>query len=128
MSIVDVEGFLDNLKQFYPDLITPIAACSSLLIRLDDALLLYNLGFGYRVIEEFVHYLAFVQGIGIMEMTDALDSQVAQKILVKLRGSERQRDLLEQLMRILQPYPKSLKIVEDLIQQLNEYGSFQYLR
>ena len=128
MSLVNVAGFLENLTVRYSDLKTSIDGCSSLLIQLDDALLPYGLGFGYRVIEEFIRYYAFVRMTEVMKEEDALDSQVAQKVLVKLRGSEHQRDLLGKLTRILRSYPQSLKIVEDLQQQLEEYGSFQYLR
>jgi 5-methylcytosine-specific restriction protein B len=128
MSIVDVQGFLDHLKFRYFGLAASIDLCSPLLIQLDEVLLPYNLGFGYRIIEEFVRYLSFVQKTGIMEITNALDSQVTQKILVRLRGGEGQRDLLEKLTWIAQPYPRSLKIIDNLKQQLEEYGSFQNLR
>ncbi len=128
MSLVDVVGFLENLTSRNAGLKPSIDDCAALLKQLDDALLSYSLGFGYRVIEEFVRYYAFVKVTGIMVEERALDSQIAQKVLVKLRGSERQRDLLVKLTRILRPYPQSLKIVEDLQQQLEEYGSFQYLR
>ncbi len=128
MSSVDVAGFLENLASRYSGLKASIDDCSSLLKQLDDALLPYNLGFGYRVIEEFVRYYAFVKTTGAMGEKNALDSQVAQKVLVKLRGSESQRELLEKLARILQIHPRSLKIVKDLQKQLEEYGSFQYLR
>jgi hypothetical protein len=78
--------------------------------------------------EEIIRYVAFVKSKGIMDDEVALDSQVAQKILIKLKGSESQRKLLDQLERLLNPYPDSLKIVNDLQNQLEEFGSFQNLR
>jgi len=128
MSQVDVNGFLTDRGTRYPELASSISACANLLIQLDSALLPHGLGFGYRVMEEFVRYVAFVQKTGIMEDEAALDSQIAQKILIKLKGSETQRKLLEQLTRILNTYPDSLKIVNSLQNQLEEYGSFQNLR
>lgn len=128
MSFVDIKGFLEVLALRYTELTTAIDGCSRLLIQLSSTLSPYSLGFGYRVVEEFVRYYAFVERTGVMEKAKALDSQIAQKVLVKLRGGESQRDLLEKLTRILQSYPHSLKIVEGLKRQLEEYGSFQYLR
>jgi MoxR-like ATPase/23S rRNA maturation mini-RNase III len=128
MSHVDINGFLNNLKERYLDLAVSIETCSDLLTKLDNTLLPYGLGFGYRVIEEIIRYIAFVQRNSIMETKDALDSQITQKILVKLKGGEGQRELLKQLVRHLDTYPDSLKIVHNLQSQLEEYGSFQNLR
>lgn len=128
MSLVDIKGFLESLALRYTELKVSINDCSSLLIQLSSILSAYSLGFGYRVVEEFLCYYAFNKRTGVMDSLKALDSQIAQKILVKLRGGESQRDLLEKLARILQLYPHSLKIVKGLKQQLDEYGSFQYLR
>lgn len=128
MSQVDAQGFLNNLDKRYNELSPSIKVCTPLLIQLNSYLLPYGLGFGYRVMEEIIRYVAFVKSKGIMDDEVALDSQVAQKILIKLKGSESQRKLLDQLERLLNPYPDSLKIVNDLQNQLEEFGSFQNLR
>ena len=128
MSHIDVKGFLDSLGERYSELVSSIQACAPLLIQLNSYLLPCGLGFGYRVMEEIIRYIAFVQSKSVMEERVAIDSQVAQKILIKLKGSESQRKLLEQLAQLLNTYPDSLKIVNDLRNQLEEYGSFQNLR
>ncbi|HZS77852.1 MAG TPA: hypothetical protein VFA41_14660 [Ktedonobacteraceae bacterium] len=128
MSVVDITGFLENLASRYTELKPAIDDCSSILIQLDNLLLPHKLGFGYRMIEEFIRYYAFVKATGVMQPEIAIDSQIAQKVLVKLKGGENQRGLLEKLTRMLQPYSQSRNIVEDLKQQLDEFGSFQYLR
>ncbi len=128
MSQVDIPGFLNSLLSHSRDLSKSVDFCSPLLTNLNDCLLPHKLSFGYRVIEEIVRYLSFVQRTGIMDEKAALDSQVAQKILVKLKGGEGQRDLLDKLSQLLQSYPSSLNVVTEMKRQLEEYGSFQNLR
>ena len=59
------------------------------------------------------------------EVTDQL---LVQKVLVKLRGSTRQRTLLTSLQAACEGLPRSLAFVEKLLSDLDEYGSFQAMR
>lgn len=127
-SSINIEGFLTDLGGRVPTLLPSIGVCSPLLIALEEKLQVHSLGFGYRVAEEIVRYFSFSHSIQGVNEVETLDSQVTQKILVKLRGGERQRELLEQLTVLLKPYLTSVNVVADLSNQLNEYGSFQYLR
>jgi 5-methylcytosine-specific restriction protein B len=51
-----------------------------------------------------------------------------QKVLVKLRGAERQRPLLTELMKALVGLPRSQAFLEKLLADLMEFGSFQASR
>jgi 5-methylcytosine-specific restriction protein B len=50
-----------------------------------------------------------------------------QKVLVKLRGTEKQRPLLNELMRKL-PGEKSAALLGRLTSDLDDFGSFQATR
>jgi 5-methylcytosine-specific restriction protein B len=51
-----------------------------------------------------------------------------QKVLVKLRGAERQRQLLTGLHKALAGLPRSQAFITRLIADLDEFGSFQASR
>jgi 5-methylcytosine-specific restriction enzyme B len=88
----------------------------------------HGLGFGYRVAEEAVRYHAFNAahlGAGAAAVTDDL---MVQKVLVKLRGGERQRPLLAGLGKSLDGLPRSQAFIAKLAGDLDEFGSFQASR
>jgi hypothetical protein len=88
----------------------------------------HGLGFGYRVAEEVIRYHAFAAdnlGLSAAAVTDDL---MVQKILVKLRGAERQRALLSGLSKALGGLPRSQAFLDRLTADLDEYGSFQASR
>ena len=51
-----------------------------------------------------------------------------QKVLVKLRGAERQRSLLTGLAQTLSDLPRSKAFIARLTADLDEFGSFQASR
>jgi hypothetical protein len=59
---------------------------------------------------------------------DVTDDLMVQKILVKLRGSERQRGLLTGLAKALDGLPRSQAFLGRLVSDLDEFGSFQASR
>ena len=44
---------------------------------------------------------------------------------MKLRGTEKQRSLLTRLLRVLEGLPHSTVFIQSLVDDLDEYGSFQ---
>ena len=88
----------------------------------------HGLGFGYRVIEEFVRYHAF-DAKHLKNSSDSVTDQLlVQKILVKLRGSERQRSLLTSLQKACEGLPRAREYVRKLLDDLDDFGSFQAMR
>ena len=134
MSQVDLEGFFAALVRRHTNLAAPVDAARDLLLTVNALLLPHGLGFAYRVAEEFVRYVRFAEASGLGTTADVLDDQLVQKILVRLRGSERQRDLLARLETMFTPaaahpgYPRALSVIHRLRDELDEFGSFQNSR
>ena len=59
---------------------------------------------------------------------DVTDQLLVQKILVKLRGAERQRALLTGLDKACSGMPRSQAVLRRLLADLDEFGSFQAMR
>lgn len=128
MSKVDLSGFLTGLKTKYPDLTASVDECSDLLVRVEAILAPHGLGFGYRVAEEFVRYYKFASQVGSKRGPEIIDDQLIQKILVKLRGTEKQRPMLVELEKQFTPYQGATEVVRRLRADLDELGSFQNAR
>jgi hypothetical protein len=128
MSHVDLPGFATKLSARHPELGPSVAALSDLLETLNAELLPHACGFGYRVAEEIIRYDAFAARKLGRDASEVLDDMLAQKVLVKLKGSHSQREMLGNLQRILAPYQRSLSIVRRLSDDLDELGSFRYGR
>ncbi|MBC3453095.1 hypothetical protein HU745_18715 [Pseudomonas mosselii] len=128
MSTVDISGFLTSLAERHPELQSAKDASEPKLVEVYGLLERYGLGFGYRVIEEFVRYHAF-DAEHLQNSADSVTDQLlVQKILVKLRGAERQRPLLNALEKALKDLPHALSYVQRLLSDLDEFGSFQAMR
>lgn len=128
MSAVDVSGFMASLTERYPELQNAKDASEPKLTEIHRLLEQYGLGFGYRVIEEFVRYHAF-DAKHLQNSADSVTDQLlVQKVLVKLRGSERQRPLLNALDKVCNSLPSAQKYVRRLLSDLDEFGSFQAMR
>jgi 5-methylcytosine-specific restriction protein B len=56
------------------------------------------------------------------------DDLMVQKVLVKLRGGDRQRPLLTGLSNVLDGLPRSQAFIAKLTADLDEFGSFQASR
>jgi 5-methylcytosine-specific restriction protein B len=85
----------------------------------------HGLGFGYRVAEEAVRYHAFNAAHLGADAADVTDDLMVQKVLVKLRGSLRQRPLLNGLSKALDGLPRSHAFIAKLTADLEEFDSFQ---
>jgi 5-methylcytosine-specific restriction protein B len=125
MSRVDLEGFFNFLINRHPDLQGAVADSSVLLTRVNKILSPHGLGFGYRVTEEFVRYYKFAVQTSVQGRNDIFDHLMLQKVLVRLRGTEKQREMLRDLGRILSSFPKSIAVIERLTAELDELNSFQ---
>lgn len=128
MSAVDVSGFMASLTERFPELQNAKDASEPKLSEIHRLLEHYGLGFGYRVIEEFVRYHAF-DAKHLQNSADSVTDQLlVQKVLVKLRGSERERPLLNALDKVCNSLPSAQKYVRRLLSDLDEFGSFQAMR
>ena len=128
MSTVDVAGFLASLASRYPELKAAKDASEQKLTEVHTLLSQYGLGFGYRVVEEFVRYHAFDAAHIHSSAESVTDQLLVQKILVRLRGSERQRPLLTGLDKICADFPRTRVYIRKLLNDLDEFGSFQAMR
>lgn len=128
MSAVDVPGFLASLEGRYPELKDARAASEAKLTEIHGLMQQYGLGFGYRLIEEFVRYHAFDATSLKSPAADVNDQLLVQKVLVKLRGAERQRPLLTSLDKACEGLPRAKAFVHKLLADLDDFGSFQAMR
>lgn len=128
MSTVDVPGFLASLEGRHPQLKDARAASEAKVTEVHGLMQQYGLGFGYRLIEEFVRYHAFNAVHLQSSATDVTDQLLVQKVLVKLRGAERQRTLLTGLDKACEGLPRAQAFVRKLLTDLDDYGSFQAMR
>ena len=128
MSTVDLAGFLNALATREPALQTARAACEGPLLAVVALLAPHGLGVGYRVVEEVVRYHAFSAAYLGAPPDSVTDDLMVQKVLVKIRGTEKQRALLVGLAKVLGTHPRSQAFLARLGADLDEYGSFQASR
>ena len=128
MSSVDLQGFFTQRLSVLPALASSVEACSGSLWTVHGLMSVHGLGFGYRVAEEVVRYHAFIAEKVPGSVGSAMDDLLVQKVLVKLRGSERQRSLLTGLQGAAAGMPKAQVLIGHLLSDLDEYGSFQASR
>ena len=128
MSSVDLQGFFTQRLSVLPALASSVEACSGSLWTVHGLMSVHGLGFGYRVAEEVVRYHAFIAEKVPGSVGSAMDDLLVQKVLVKLRGSERQRSLLTGLQAAAAGMPKPQALIGRLLSDLDEYGSFQASR
>jgi hypothetical protein len=57
-----------------------------------------------------------------------IDNLMVQKVLVKLRGGDRQRTMLVDLKKALSGLPRSEAMLDRLLRDLDEFSSFQASR
>lgn len=128
MSTVDAEGFMAALTKRHPELRNAKDASEHKLIEIHQIFNKHSMGFGYRVIEEFVRYHSF-DSLHLKNPSETVtDHLLIQKILVKLKGGERQRSLLNELEKACEGLPNSQFYIRRLLSDLDEYGSFQAMR
>lgn len=88
----------------------------------------HGLGFGYRVAEEVLRYHTFASINLKADPSSVTDDLMVQKILVKLRGTEKQRQLLMDLLKSLDNLPRAKTFLLQLVSDLDDFGSFQASR
>ena len=128
MSMVDLTGFLAGLVSRDPSLETARVACETHLVATHGLMTEHGLGFGYRVAEEVVRYHAFAAQHLNAASDATTDDLMVQKVLVKLRGAEKQRPLLTGLREALAGLPRSQAFIARLTSDLDDFGSFQASR
>jgi len=128
MSRVDLGGFLADLERRHPALGAARAASQERLLAVQNILMQQSLGFGYRVAEEVLRYQAFATANLGADAQSVMDDLLVQKILVKLRGNERQHEMLDQLSAAVDGLPRSKALVTRLLADLEEFGAFQASR
>ncbi|HZY61273.1 MAG TPA: hypothetical protein VFE38_02040 [Edaphobacter sp.] len=128
MSSVDLAGFLSGLEAREPLLAASRASSEPYLLAVHNLMTHHGLGFGYRVAEEVIRYHAFSAGHLGTSSNATMDELMVQKVLVKLRGSEKQRPLLTGLAKTLAELPRSRRFIDHLLTDLDEFGSFQASR
>jgi len=130
ISDVDIEGFLDHLEDIDPSLSGAIDMSEDILVEIWNLLEPHGLGFGYRVTEEIVRYVGFAQDENLGSDHENIDHAVAQKILVKLNGSQSERQLLVDLEDLFETenMMECEEVVSRLLNELDEMGSFQSMR
>ncbi len=128
MSTVDLPGFMGSLEGRFPELKDARAVSEAKLTEINGLMQQHGLGFGYRLIEEFVRYHAFDAAHLHSAAADVTDQLLVQKVLVKLRGAERQRTLLTGLEKACVGLPRAQAFVRKLLSDLDDFGSFQAMR
>jgi hypothetical protein len=128
MSTVDVTGFLASLESRDPLLKAACAAVEPKLTEIHGLMQRHGLGFGYRLIEEFVRYHAFDAEYLKNLPDEVTDQLLVQKVLVKLRGAEKQRTLLTGLEKACAGLSRSQSYIRKLLSDLDDFGSFQAMR
>lgn len=76
-----------------------------------DALEKYNLHFGYRIRDEVMRYLYFTEELNSDDFTTniALDLQIKQKILPRIKGTDSIKKALELMRDIIQDKLQSIE-------------------
>jgi 5-methylcytosine-specific restriction protein B len=128
MSTVDVTGFLASLESRYPVLKAARAAAEPKLTEIHGLMQQHGLGFGYRLVEEFVRYHAFDAEHLKNPPGEVTDQLLVQKVLVKLRGAEKQRTLLTGLEKACTGLSRSQSYIRKVLSDLDDFGSFQAMR
>jgi MoxR-like ATPase len=128
MSAVDVAGFLASLESRHPELQAARVVAEPRLTEVHQLMQQQGLGFGYRLIEEFVRYHAFDAEHLKSPPNEVTDQLLVQKILVKLRGAEKQRPLLTGLEKVCAGLPRAQGYIRKLLDDLDDFGSFQAMR
>jgi len=120
-SKTNFQPLFDQLANESAELHWAVERCRQLLTDINGLLLPHGMGFGYRVAREVVkyHLIAVPNGDEDRSRT-VLDQQLRHKILVKLKGTERQREMLIALQTALALYPESLILITRMLEDLAE--------
>ncbi|MGC9467941.1 MAG: McrB family protein [Anaerolineae bacterium] len=131
----DVEAYTAQYLERYPDRAELVSAVKPILSRIYDMLEPHYLHFGYRILAEILGYLwqnEMLSAEARLPRHIALDNQIMQKILPKLRGDERIQDALESLQGYLAQElgetSNSVRKLGWMLEELKTYGSTHFWR
>jgi hypothetical protein len=134
-SRVDLAAYERRYREDYPDRIDLLDEVMPLLRQLYQLLEPCYLHFGYRTLDEVLAYLWHNETLDEsvrQPRAVALDNQVVQKILPKLRGDERIQEALEGLLEILTEAlgegSQSATKLHWMMEELKSFGSTQFWR
>lgn len=128
MSKVDLEGYFNELRLAKDDISASINSCGEFLSQLNAHLAEEKLAFGYRTAKEAILYHHFNTKILNRDSDQTIDEILIQKLLIKLRGAENQRNMLNAIEQLLKSFPRAYQLVGELKNDLDELGSFQASR
>jgi hypothetical protein len=131
----DLEVYLTQYAEHHPEQADVVAEARPLLLRVYSILEPRYLHFGYRTAYEVLTYLWLNETLPEdvrLSRTNALDYQLMQKVLPKLRGDERIEEALTDLAAYLDqelgPHSQCVRKVRWMIEELNRYGSTHFWR
>jgi hypothetical protein len=125
LSNTDVVAYGKWLRQNEPHLAPMLSDDTlALLAALSDELRPFVLNFGNRTVRELALYLKSAHDTG--STLNALDRQIDQKILPKMRGGEEASQMLDRLTTILSAYPASCARIAQMKQDLERVDFFKY--
>jgi acyl-coenzyme A synthetase/AMP-(fatty) acid ligase len=125
---------LDFLERTEPSVRTLIGKLRSFLLELDKTLNSGGRGLNNRSVEELILYLQRVNESSNLEVDDHIDEVIRSKIIAKLKGDENSRDMVDELVALLESdkcptmLTASLKVARELRSQLNDFGAFKAFR
>lgn len=125
LSAVDIRGYGRWLRGQMPELANTLSdSLLETLTRASAILEPFQLHFGNRTVREIALYLKSAQATG--STVNALDRQIDQKILPKLKGGGEASRMLEELASLLDDYPISRGRVDLMRSDLIAVDFFKY--
>lgn len=128
MSKVDLKSYFKTMKKGESDLYNSMKACGDTITELNNILTNQNVGFGYRVAKESLQYHKCASELLTQNTDQIIDELLVQKLLTKIRGAEKQRPMLEELLAYLKGHSRACSLINVMIDDLDEFGSFQTSR
>jgi 5-methylcytosine-specific restriction enzyme B len=132
LSDVDFTSFWERLDEKFKK---TVQLEWDVLLTIHRKLATYDLHFGYRTMNEMIRKLyknSMLPEQLRMEPLYALDRVVSEKVIPKIRGDERIKELLEDLSNLFfqrfSGNSESFKHVERMREELERYGSTQFWR
>lgn len=115
--------------QTYKKTLKPKQELTDYVLKINDLLKPVNLNFGHRVFNEIESYLA--NSNGLLDESTALDIQIKQKILPKIKGLQKVIDnKLEDLLTDFKDngFTRSYDKLNEMKTRLTDYGSTSFFR
>ena len=131
LSEVDFEPFWNDMKNNLP---AEIEEAFLFFKSVHNVLEKYDLHFGYRTMNEMIRKLVRNNELPesfSMELHEAMDVVIVEKVLPKIRGDERIESLFEELIdkvRIIGSDTRTEKELVRMKKELDRYGATQYWR